>query len=88
MSCGRISCSYNSAIYFCNDVSNPVLCNPILTLDVGNDYYFNPASMYLAIYARSIDQFCKASISGQFAVTCGQEFDADGYNIIVRSDSC
>ncbi|KAE9373604.1 hypothetical protein N431DRAFT_535069 [Stipitochalara longipes BDJ] len=74
-SCSRISCSYNSAIYLCND--NPG------TID--------PATVYIASYAQDLINLCSfedLSPWGDASYTGGQEFDTDKYNVIVRLDSC
>lgn len=72
-SCSRISCSWGAAIFLCND----------------NDYGITPQCLYLSTYAHDIRMDCYRADSGDgvFSV-CGQEFDSDNYNIIVRKDSC
>jgi hypothetical protein len=74
-SCSRISCSWNGAIYLCND----------------NPYSIQPASPYLASYAQDLINICTTGSDDHYPDykrTGGQEFDTDGYNIIVREDSC
>ncbi|KUJ19191.1 uncharacterized protein LY89DRAFT_479656 [Mollisia scopiformis] len=70
-SCVRISCSYSSAIYLCND----------------NDYGITPTCPYMGSYAQDIINDCSHCEGPNDCVTCGQEFDSDNYNIIVR-DNC
>ncbi|KUJ23865.1 uncharacterized protein LY89DRAFT_744404 [Mollisia scopiformis] len=70
--CVRISCSYNAAIYLCND----------------NAYGITPNCAYMASYATDIINDCVFYDDQGNAYVCGQEFDTDGYNIIVREDSC
>jgi len=69
--CARVSCSWDSAIYLCND----------------NDYYIEPACPYIASYAADIINTCQYYYAKRWVVT-GQEFDSDGYNVVVRGDSC
>jgi hypothetical protein len=74
-SCSRISCSYNSAIYLCND----------------NDYHIEPASAYIASYAKDLVDLCTTGSFDKFPkyrYTGGQEFGNDGYNVIVKHDNC
>jgi hypothetical protein len=74
-SCSRISCSYDSAIYLCND----------------NGQYIEPASAYIASYAQDLVNLCTTGSFDKFPdyrKTGGQEFDSDGYNVIVKQDSC
>ncbi|KAN0098402.1 hypothetical protein V8E51_014065 [Hyaloscypha variabilis] len=74
-SCSRISCSWNGAIYLCND----------------NPYSIQPASPYLASYAQDLINICTTGSDDHYPDykrTGGQEFDTDGYNIIVREDGC
>ncbi|KUJ23864.1 uncharacterized protein LY89DRAFT_726918 [Mollisia scopiformis] len=77
-SCVRVSCSYRAAIYLCND----------------NDYGITPTCPYIASYAQDIINSCNYHRPGgntwDWSV-CGQEFDTDNYNVIVRwdnSDGC
>jgi hypothetical protein len=78
-SCTRISCSYRSAIWLCND----------------NDWEIAPACNYLLEYAGNIIGKCKRTNyfscrTCPFGVwtdhVTGQQFDTDRYNIIVRED--
>ncbi|KAE9363258.1 hypothetical protein N431DRAFT_564814 [Stipitochalara longipes BDJ] len=74
--CGRISCSYNSAIYWCND----------------NDEDYSVNSAYIATFAQDMLKYCQhctGTPTGQFCVVGGQEFEYDdNYNVIVRDASC
>ncbi|RHZ53257.1 uncharacterized protein CDV56_105933 [Aspergillus thermomutatus] len=79
--CARISCSYNAAIWLCND----------------NAWYIQPSCSYLGTYAEDIVSTCahvdfNSGTKGwgtQWSDTVnGQEFDTDNYNVIVGVDSC
>ncbi|KAH8670332.1 hypothetical protein BGZ60DRAFT_563820 [Tricladium varicosporioides] len=74
-SCVRVSCSYDSAIHLCND----------------NYFDIYPNCAYIASYATDLVDRCGYFVTrGWFHVsaTCGQEFDTDNYNVIVRGDRC
>ncbi|KUJ09226.1 uncharacterized protein LY89DRAFT_598214 [Mollisia scopiformis] len=71
-SCVRISCSWNSAIFLCND----------------NGYTICPNCGYLATYASDMINDCSSWNGGDSIIVGGQLFDSDHYNIIVRWDSC
>ncbi|PMD64196.1 uncharacterized protein K444DRAFT_626073 [Hyaloscypha bicolor E] len=74
--CSRISCSYNSAIHWCNDNNGEVSAD----------------SGYLASFAQDLQDHCQHCISSGhsfFCVVGGQEFEDDEhYNVIVRDASC
>ncbi|KUJ14762.1 uncharacterized protein LY89DRAFT_720237 [Mollisia scopiformis] len=70
--CVRISCSWGSAIYLCND----------------NYYGITPTCPYMASYAQDILNTCPMYSWTVQTSYCGQEFDTDSYNIIVRGDNC
>ncbi|KAH6680326.1 hypothetical protein B0J14DRAFT_578375 [Halenospora varia] len=74
--CVRIACSNQSGIVLCND----------------NNYPIYPQCDYMASYARDIVYACTMGIPtsrnpGADVRTCGQEFDTDNYNIIVRKET-
>ncbi|RDL38352.1 uncharacterized protein BP5553_02692 [Venustampulla echinocandica] len=71
-SCVRIGCSWNSAIYLCND----------------NRFKITPMCNYIASYAKDLIDKCSEYPPVHTFLTCGQEFDTDGYNVIVREDRC
>ncbi|KAG0651563.1 hypothetical protein D0Z07_1498 [Hyphodiscus hymeniophilus] len=71
-SCSRISCSYSSSIWLCND-------NDIRVNRLGSEY---------ALYATALIERCGSRDPNGDLVVCGQVFDILGYNIIVREDSC
>ncbi|KAF4626802.1 hypothetical protein G7Y89_g11356 [Cudoniella acicularis] len=73
-SCSRISCSYNSDIWLCNDNDGPI---------------YNGCS-YMATFAQDIINSCSVDLAPVTWTTIagGQEFDTNDFNIIVRSDSC
>ncbi|CZR56164.1 uncharacterized protein PAC_06052 [Phialocephala subalpina] len=71
-SCVRVSCSWRSAIYLCND----------------NDYGITPNCGYIGSYASDLINQCVLYNPIGQGYVCGQEFDTDRYNVIVREDSC
>ncbi|RDL34425.1 uncharacterized protein BP5553_07553 [Venustampulla echinocandica] len=71
-SCVRISCSYRGAIFLCNDNPDTIY----------------PRCPYIASYASDISKNCLTSGPFNARQTCGQEFDTDGYNVIVRAADC
>ncbi|EHL02917.1 hypothetical protein GLAREA_04084 [Glarea lozoyensis ATCC 20868] len=77
-SCTRLNCYGDSSIILCND----------------NTYDIQPACAYLATYAEDIingctrDQGLWGPGSPLRPFSCGQKFDTDRYNVIVRSFSC
>ncbi|KAH7303410.1 hypothetical protein B0I35DRAFT_498380 [Stachybotrys elegans] len=71
--CARVSCSYNAAIWWCNDNNWRV--------DLGS--YSDIANA-----ARLITDECKYFTYSAGWVTSGQRFHNDNLNVIVRGDSC
>ncbi|EPE27412.1 hypothetical protein GLAREA_04203 [Glarea lozoyensis ATCC 20868] len=71
-SCARISCSYQAAIFLCND---------------RNDF-IAPSCAYLASYAQDIVNRCQFFSSFKKWQVAGQEFDTDNYNVVVRAAAC
>ncbi|KAF8856031.1 hypothetical protein BDZ45DRAFT_804530 [Acephala macrosclerotiorum] len=71
-SCVRISCSWNSGIYLCNDA----------------DHAIAPSCVYIASYATDLINHCVIYNPIGQGYVCGQEFDTDRYNVIVHDDSC
>lgn len=53
-----------------------------------NHYTISPNCAYLATYAEDIDSTCGNPDGNGDFTTCGQLFDYDGYNVIVRHDNC
>ncbi|KAH8670331.1 hypothetical protein BGZ60DRAFT_527804 [Tricladium varicosporioides] len=55
-----------------------------------NFYGITPSCYYLATYAEDLTGVCGYFYYGRFFTpgTCGQEFDTDHYNIIVREEPC
>lgn len=43
---------------------------------------------YIASYAQYLMDKCSEFPPGNTFLTCGQEFKADGYNVIVHNDKC
>lgn len=77
----------------CNDVSiqwSSLLLNVSRSNGASqNDYEIDPATPYLGSYASDIINLCNIQTLGDIAYAGGQEFDTDGYNIIVRgTESC
>ncbi|KAI7778631.1 hypothetical protein LA080_001961 [Diaporthe eres] len=70
--CGRVSCSYNAAIWWCND--NRVT-------------YTLPSYKNIANGAQNVKQQCQRRPSG-FTETSGQGFFDGNWNVVVREDSC
>ncbi|KAF3762554.1 hypothetical protein M406DRAFT_264296, partial [Cryphonectria parasitica EP155] len=68
--CGRVSCSYDAAIWWCNDNSVSK------TLD-----YFGMISGGVA----DVLKHCEDSLASKVK---GQQFFNDGWNVIVREQSC
>ncbi|KAI1246907.1 hypothetical protein MGN70_010792 [Eutypa lata] len=66
--CARISCSFNTAIWLCND-------DP--------EYEVSRRCPDIATYAEDIREKCTFGLSIQ-----GQEFDTDGFNVMVGRDWC
>lgn len=98
--CSRISCSYNSAIYACNDVS-------VLSLDFGGGGVWwwwrstrliwwesqnsGPKSVTfngLANSAAHITEICPWHGADVWRYTSGQNFEQSSWNTIVREDNC
>ncbi|KAF7179670.1 hypothetical protein CNMCM7691_008719 [Aspergillus felis] len=76
--CGRVSCSYNSAIWWCNDP-------PGGEGGLQNNYQYTLNSFYdIASGANYIGQNCLIGTD----TTSGQVFYTDSWNVIVRADSC
>lgn len=68
--CGRVSCSWNTGIYWCNDNKEAK------TLDSFGD---------IADGAESIARWC-SYVSGAVSLCRGQNFYEDGWNVIVREE--
>ncbi|EPE31764.1 hypothetical protein GLAREA_11846 [Glarea lozoyensis ATCC 20868] len=60
----------------CNRAAEVVLCND-------KPYTINPSKQYLRTYMDDIVRQCQRNIGGLNTV-CGQNFDTDGYNVIMR----
>ncbi|KAI0132840.1 hypothetical protein BJ170DRAFT_592778 [Xylariales sp. AK1849] len=73
--CSRVSCSYSAAIFYCND----------------NFHQVWTSCASLGDRARSIANECQyqaKSINLPEWRVVGQQFDTDGWNVIVASDDC
>ncbi|PGH26477.1 hypothetical protein AJ80_01791 [Polytolypa hystricis UAMH7299] len=83
--CVRVSCSYNAGVWLCND----------------NKYAVSPRCTSLADYVRNIINRCQRHLyapcwwnEGKTCTTVdewrvrGQQFDSDGYNVIIGSSKC
>ncbi|KAK1830951.1 hypothetical protein QBC39DRAFT_408947 [Podospora conica] len=73
--CSRVSCSYNAAIWWCNDNTGEKRINWSL----------------LATAAERVVSRCETCHTANNAPEClvkGQAFYADNWNVIVRGDSC
>jgi hypothetical protein len=71
--CGRVSCSYNTAIWWCND-------EPFDKTLMGYDRIY-----YGAL---EIVSPCSHKPFGDSRKTSGQAFSTGGWNVIVRKDKC
>ncbi|PVH84403.1 hypothetical protein DL98DRAFT_568950 [Cadophora sp. DSE1049] len=71
--CGRVSCSWNSAIYICNN----------------KDEAINPTCDLIAAFAKVMADKCRVRRGVfQHDVTGGQFWDNDNWNVIIHSDRC
>ncbi|KAL2138650.1 hypothetical protein VTI28DRAFT_6465 [Corynascus sepedonium] len=72
--CARVSCSWYDAVWWCND----------------NDHTFSlPSFNTIADCAQVIVDECYPSFDGTTSAgVCGQNFNGDNWNCIVRHDSC
>ncbi|KAJ0422770.1 hypothetical protein BJY00DRAFT_310778 [Aspergillus carlsbadensis] len=71
--CGRVSCSYNTAIWWCND-------EPFTKTLMGYDRIYYGAM--------EIVSPCSHTPFGGGRKTSGQAFSTGGWNVIVRKDKC
>ncbi|KAK9368507.1 hypothetical protein V1509DRAFT_623119 [Lipomyces kononenkoae] len=71
--CGQVSCSWNSAIWWCND--NPT------TYALGS---FGD----IANLASDVVQKCSYCNAGAYFPVAGQQFTDQDWNVIVRDGSC
>ncbi|EFR01023.1 hypothetical protein MGYG_04026 [Nannizzia gypsea CBS 118893] len=67
--CSRVSCSWDSGIFLCND----------------NDHKVSVPCKLVAEYTRDILDICA---SPDVVSLRGQEFDSDGWNVVVRESNC
>ncbi|KAH6681848.1 hypothetical protein B0J14DRAFT_648268 [Halenospora varia] len=72
--CVHIACKNDAAIALCND----------------NDYPIQPSCDYLGTYASDIVVYCPgwSWFGGAHPGSCGQYFDTDNYNVVVRESRC
>ncbi|KAI1261267.1 hypothetical protein F5Y18DRAFT_431350 [Xylariaceae sp. FL1019] len=73
LNCGRISCSWNSAIYWCNDKAT--------------DSQVYDCSMF-AEYAQHVRDKCGYKQGKNHHLVWGQARDTDDFRVVVGSDSC
>ncbi|KAI0157474.1 hypothetical protein GGR57DRAFT_511048 [Xylariaceae sp. FL1272] len=71
--CGRISCSWNSAIYWCNDKTT--------------DSEVYDCSMF-ASYAQHVYDSCEYKLGKNNRLVWGQTLDTDAFRVLVGGDSC
>ena len=72
-SCSRVSCSYNSAIFLCND----------------NDIPIAPECSLVAGYALKVIDHCKTQLPSGKWYASGKYFnETGGWNAEVRYDKC
>jgi hypothetical protein len=88
--CVRVSCSYNAAIYLCNDVSNTFLTNVRAQLKActQNDYTITPTCTMVGASAYDIYDLCTFGYKGGEDYTSGQVFNNANWNVVIRYDEC
>jgi hypothetical protein len=94
--CWRVSCSYDSGIYWCNDVRRWFFLTPgsFCVAWCHSDYFFQSKSPKMlnsfgsiADGAQYIATRCKRG-SGVSQYTAGNVFHKTNWNVIVREDNC
>ncbi|KAI3332150.1 hypothetical protein HD806DRAFT_184132 [Xylariaceae sp. AK1471] len=70
--CGRISCSYNAAIYWCND----------------NNHQASWKCHDFATFAKSVRNHCTWTDEQLSLEVWGQSFDIQNFNVMVGKDTC
>ncbi|PKS05390.1 hypothetical protein jhhlp_008765 [Lomentospora prolificans] len=73
-SCGRVSCSYNTAIYWCNDRTSSQTLGSFSDIANGADILGGSCAYAYWVFA--------------VPYMNGQLFHSDNWNVIVRGDSC
>ncbi|PHH74360.1 hypothetical protein CDD80_3121 [Ophiocordyceps camponoti-rufipedis] len=71
--CGRVSCAYNSAIWWCNDDRRPKALNSFAAIADG---------------AQLLVKRCVEWMNPQPEAFGGQAFHPTGWNVIIRQDNC
>ncbi|KFY43022.1 hypothetical protein V495_04216 [Pseudogymnoascus sp. VKM F-4514 (FW-929)] len=79
--CGRVSCSFNSAIWWCNDNHSAKTLPSFNNIADGAQVILNSCRHPAHKGACGICWNSNAAISGQ-------DFHSDNWNVIVRSDKC
>ncbi|GAB1205198.1 hypothetical protein APSETT445_003869 [Aspergillus pseudonomiae] len=84
--CGRVSCSWGAAIWWCNDVSLVASCIQALYSHFEQNTFTKvlPSFNNIADGAQVILNNCQR---GGVKLS-GQDFHSDNWNVIVRGDSC
>ncbi|KAH8673767.1 hypothetical protein BX600DRAFT_433381 [Xylariales sp. PMI_506] len=70
--CARVSCSYDAGIWLCND----------------NTWNIEPLCSYVATYVQDLLDKCQVTAKNGVEDVEGQEFDTNGYNVIVGYAEC
>ncbi|KAH7354864.1 hypothetical protein BKA65DRAFT_535201 [Rhexocercosporidium sp. MPI-PUGE-AT-0058] len=72
-SCKRMQCYYGSTVYVCND----------------SDREVRPECKYLGSFVQDIINLCSVNRENpKITRAGGQEFEIEGYNVIVKQESC
>ncbi|KAG4435073.1 hypothetical protein IFR05_009432 [Cadophora sp. M221] len=72
-SCKKMQCYYGSSAYICNDT----------------DHEVRPDCTYLGSFVQDIINLCSVNREHPMVTRAGgQEFETEGYNVIVRQESC
>ncbi|KAK3350450.1 hypothetical protein B0H65DRAFT_88562 [Neurospora tetraspora] len=77
--CGRVSCSYNSAIYWCNDNT--------FTKTIDTFGYISGAAQSIINHCGTESHFTPVGGASELA-TKGKVFMTDKWNVIIRYDKC
>ncbi|KAH6723351.1 hypothetical protein BKA61DRAFT_465645 [Leptodontidium sp. MPI-SDFR-AT-0119] len=72
-SCKRMQCYYGSMVYVCNNT----------------DHEVRPDCNYLGTFVQDITNLCSVNRENPKVTRAGgQEFETEGYNVIVRQENC
>ncbi|TDZ19976.1 hypothetical protein Cob_v006955 [Colletotrichum orbiculare MAFF 240422] len=71
--CSRVSCSWNSAIYWCNDNTHDIELSSFGEIADGAQY---------------VADHCTFTVGKSYQCVSGQAFHHDNWNVLVRKDNC